>query len=198
MGDILKPVGEWISNNIPLSIGIALFLFCLFFEISKIKVYPLKWLWKLISWPFKKVDEQRTASFKNIVLELKTDIDAKMTELHNDSMSNCTSVKECFTDLEKRFDSLDEKQKETEEKLDKLAAARIKNHVLNFARQCRTGIPHSHEDYRNLFEEAKIYDQLVAKYQWTNNVYKHDFEYIQKHYDKCNMNNSFLDNYRGR
>ena len=40
------------------------------------------------------------------------------------------------------------------------AAARIKNHVLNFARQCRKGEPHSHEDFANLFQENKEYQTL--------------------------------------
>ena len=203
MNDLVKPVGQWIADNIPLSIGIGLFLFCLFFEISKIKVYPLKWLWKCISFPFKKIDEQRTQSFKNIVLEMKSEIDTKLTsmttsfdsklsEMATSQSSNCAAVKAGFVDLEKRFDTLDEKQKETEERLDKLAAARIKNHVLNFARQCRKGEPHSREDFKNLFEEAKIYESLVEKYHWENNVYKHDFKYIEHVYDECNLNNKFL------
>ena len=193
MGDITKPVGQWIANNIPLSIGIVIFLFCLFFEISKIKIYPLKWLWKAISWPFRKIDEQRTNSFKNLILALKTDIDSKMQEMHNDSMNNCASVKACFTELEARFDKLDEKQSETEERLDLLAAARIKNHVLNFARQCRKGEPHSHEDFANLFRENKEYEKLVDKYNWDNDVYKHDFAYIQRVYDDCNDKSDFLE-----
>ena len=192
MGDLVKPVGEWMSKNIPLSVGIIIFLLCLFFEISKIKVYPLKWLWKLISWPFKKIDEQRTNSFKNIVVEMKADIENKMEEMKTESANNCASVKACFSELEKRFDKLDEKQQETEERLDMLAAARIKNHVLNFARQCRKGEPHSHEDFANLFKENKEYQLLVNKYQWENDVYKHDFAYIQRVYDECNNKGEFL------
>jgi len=192
MGDLVKPVGEWMSKNIPLSVGIIIFLFCLFFEISKIKIYPLKWLWKMISWPFKKIDEQRTNSFKNIVVEMKTDIENKMEEMKTESANNCTSVKECFSELEKRFDKLDAKQQETEERLDMLAAARIKNHVLNFARQCRKGEPHSHEDFANLFKENKEYELLVKKYHWENDVYKHDFAYIQRVYDECNNKGEFL------
>ena len=209
MNDLIKPVGQWIASNIPLSVGIGLFLFCLFFEISKIKVYPLKWLWKAISWPFRKIDEQRTQSFKNIVASMKTDLDAKLEEMQAAANSNCDSVKACltsleskFSDLEGRFDALDAAQSQTDERLDKLAAARIKNHVLNFARQCRKGEEHSREDYRNLFEEVKIYDALVLKYQsmdeahfkaWENNVFKHDFAYIEQTFDECNKTNSFLD-----
>ena len=214
MGDLVKPVGQWIANNIPLSVGIALFIFCLFFEISKIKIYPLRWLWKLISWPFKKIDEQRTNSFKNIVISFQSDFESKLSDMTNNidvqlqtvttsfdsklqemstaQNANCTAVKSCFTELEKRFDKLDEKQNETEERLDALAAARIKNHVLNFARQCRKGEPHSHEDFANLFKENVEYQKLVEKYKWKNDVYKHDFAYILKVYDKHNENGDFL------
>ena len=193
MDAIIKPVSEWVAAHVPLSIGIVIFIFLLFFEVSKIKVYPLRWLWKLISFPVRKIDEQRTNSFKNLIAELKIDLDNKMNEMHTDSNNNCAQVKACFVDLEKRFDKLDDKQAETEERLDALAAARIKNHVLNFARQCRKGEPHSHEDFANLFKENKEYEVLVKKYGWDNDVYKHDFAYIKRVYDECNNASSFLE-----
>jgi len=193
VGEVTKVVGQWIADNVPWAVLICVFIFCLFFEISKIKVYPLRWLWKAISWPFRKIDEQRTGSFKNLVAELKTDIDKKMREMREDSVSNCASVKACFVELEKRFDKLDDKQVETEERLDMLAAARIKNHVLNFARQCRKNEHHSHEDFANLFKENKDYEKLVRKYGWDNDVYKHDFAYIKRVYDECNDRGEFLE-----
>lgn len=200
MNDIVKPVGQWIAANIPLSVGIGLFIFCLLFEISKVKIYPLKWLWKCISWPFKKIDEQRTQSFKKIVESMKTDLDAKLEEIQVASNNNCDTVKGClttleqkFTDLESRFDSLDDMQKQNEEKIDSLAAARIKNHVLNFARQCRKGEAHSHEDFANLFKENKIYQELVEQYGWENDVYVHDFAYIKRVYDEHNNKGDFLE-----
>ncbi len=190
MGDVLKPVGQWIAGNIPLSVGIGLFIFCLLFEISKIKIYPLKWLWKAISWPLKKIDEQRTESFKNLMNGLKTDLDSRLIEMQNGTNKNCEVVQENFkkletrfNELDARFDKLDAKQIETDERLDKLAASRIKNHVLNFARQCRKGEDHSHEDYANLFKENKEYELLVEKHGWENDVYFHDFAYIKTQYD---------------
>lgn len=212
MGDLAKQFTTLVSDHIPESIGIAIFLFCVFFEVSKIKVYPLRWLWRALSWPFRKIDEQRTQSFKNLMITFKADFETKLenlettfnsnlAEMASSQTANCTAVKECFTELEERFDMLDDKQKESEEKLDKLAAARIKNHVLNFARQCRKGEKHSHEDFANLMKEHLVYEQLVAKYQamddahkkeWENNVYTHDYAYILKVYDECNLNNDFL------
>ena len=212
MGDIVKPVATWVSQNIPWTVLIVFFIISLFVEISKVKVYPLKWLWKLISWPVRKIDEQRTQSFKNIIVTFQSDFDdklnklsdsfnSKLAEMSTTQNNNCAAVKQCFTQLEERFDKLDEKQAETEERLDKLAAARIKNHVLNFARQCRKGEPHSREDYKNLFEECKLYNSLVHKYQsmdekhfkeWENNVFVHDFAYIEHMYDECNLKGDFL------
>ena len=141
--------------------------------------------WKLVSWPFKKIDEQRTSSFNALVTELKTDIDGKFTDIAKTSEENSKN-------LEKRFDAIDDKfvemdgklsslvddQTKTQEQLDALAAARIKNHVLNFARQCRKGEQHSHEDFANLFRDHKIYSALVTRYGWDNDVYTHDFDYI--------------------
>lgn len=203
MGDIVKPVATWVSQNIPWTVLIVFFIISLFVEISKVKVYPLKWLWKLISWPVRKIDEQRTQSFKNIIITFQSDFDdklnklsdtfnSKLAEMSTSQNNNCATVKECFTQLEERFDKLDERQKETEEKLDKLAAARIKNHVLNFARQCRKGEGHSREDFANLFRENSQYLELVQRYGWVNDVYKHDFAYIETIYDECNKKNVFL------
>ena len=193
MGDLTKPVAQWISNNIPLSIGIVLFVFCLFFEISKVKIYPLKWLWHLITTPFRKIKEKQTNSIKNLIAELRKDIDNKFNEMSVSSDNNCKAVKASLSELEKRFDKLDAKQNEAEERLDLLAAARIKNHVLNFARQCRKGEPHSHEDFANLFAENKQYQKLVEKYNWDNDVYKHDFAYIKRVYDECNDKGDFVE-----
>lgn len=193
MGEITKVVGQWIADNVPWAVLIGVFIFCLFFEISKIKVYPLKWLWKLISWPIRKIDEQRTNSFKSLITELKTNIDNKLSEMETSSSSNCAAVKACFTELEKRFDKLDDKQQETEERLDRLAAARIKNHVLNFARQCRKGELHSHEDFVNLFKENQEYEKLVEKYNWDNDVYKHDYAYVLRVYDEASNKGSFIE-----
>jgi hypothetical protein len=193
MGDVLKPVGQWIASNIPLSVGIGLFLFCLFFEISKIKIYPLRWLWKLISWPFRKIDEQRTNSFKSIVMSMKVDMDAQLAEMKATTCQNCEQMKERFDKLEAQLNRLGNNQIEAEQRLDLLAAARIKNHVLNFARQCRKGESHSHEDFANLFKENKEYQALVKKYNWQNDVYTHDFAYIQRVYDDCNDKGEFLE-----
>lgn len=192
MGEITKPIGTWIAAHIPLSVGIGLFIFCLFFEISKVKIYPLSWLIKIITYPFRKINERRSDSIRSLIGQLKTDIDAKLAEMATESANNCKVVKESLTELEKRFDKLDDKQSKTEERLDMLAAARIKNHVLNFARQCRKGEPHSHEDFANLFAENTEYQILVEKYKWSNDVYKHDFAYIQRVYDECNNSGYFM------
>ena len=200
MDDIVKPIGKWISENVPFAVLIGLFIFCLFFEVSKVQVYPLRWLWRTISWPFKKIDEQRTQSFKNIVNGMKTDLDTKLEEMKNGTNQNCIVAQENFVklegrfnDLDLRFDELDKKQAETEERLDQLAAARIKNHVFNFARQCRNGEKHSVADFKNLTEEHKEYERLVKRHGWSNDVYSHDYAYIMKVYDKGNEEGTFLE-----
>lgn len=184
MSEVSKSVGQLIADNIPLSVAIGIFIFCGLFEISKVPIYPLRWAWRGISWPFRKINEKRTNSIKNLFSDLKTDIDNQLKILANGTTANCDMLKERFDKLESRFDKLDLKQNETEEKLDKLAAARIKNHVLNFARQCRKNEYHSHEDFANLFNENKAYENLVSKYGWENDVYIEDYAYIKRVYRK--------------
>ena len=220
MGDLVKPVGQWIADNIPLAVGIVLFIFCLFFEISKVKVYPLKWLWKLISWPFRKIDEQRTNSFKNIVISFQSDMeqkldsvtasldtrfnditisfDNKLNEMSTAQNSNCTAVKTCFTELEKRFDTLDTKQSETEERLNEIdkkqdmqTADRIRTHVLNFAEDLRRGNRRTKEDFDLLLDEDKAYELIMEKYEESNNVYCHAIKFVNKKYDEFMDNDGF-------
>ena len=220
MGDLVKPFGQWIANNIPLSIGIALFIFCVFFEISKIKVYPLKWLWKLISWPFRKIDEQRTQSFRNIVIGFKSDFDTKLNnmtinidnqlqtvtnsfdeklnEMSTAQNANCTAVKSCFTELEKRFDTLDSKQSETEERLNKIdkkqdmqTADRIRAHVLNFAEDLRRGNNRTKEDFDVVLKSDEQYEEIMERYEIKNNVYAHAIKFINNKYDEFTEHDGF-------
>jgi len=200
MGDLTKTAGQWVASNIPLSVGVGLFLFCLFFEISKIKIYPLRWLWKGISWPFRKIDEQRTASFKVLVQNMKTELNTSLKEMKDKTTDNCNMLKARFDQMQSRFDEidqrfadLDKRQDATDERIDHQIAARIKNHVFNFARQCRKGEPHSRADFVNLFEEHKVYCKLVEHYGWVNNVYSHDFSYIESVYDELNRTNGFAE-----
>ena len=220
MGDLVKPVGQWIADNIPLSVGIALFIFCLFFEISKVKVYPLRWLWKVISWPFKKIDEQRTASFKNVVIGFQADMeeklnsvtaslntkfddititfDNKLEEMSTAQNSNCTAVKACFTELEKRFDTLDAKQSETEKRLNEIdkkqdmqTADRIRAHVLNFAEDLRRGNLRTLEDFNVVMKEDEKYEEIMKHYEVKNNVYSHAIKFINKKYDEFTETDGF-------
>ena len=220
MGDLVKPVGQWIAENIPLSIGIALFIFCLFFEISKIKVYPLRWLWKAISWPFKKIDEQRTSSFKNIVTGFQTEIEGKISEMTTSFNSkvtqlsssfdeklnemataqnaNCTAVKSCFTELEKRFDALDSKQSDTEERLNEIdkkqdmqTADRIRTHIFNFAEDLRRGNTRTKGEFDTVIKEDEVYEEIIKRYDIKNNVYAHAIKFINKKYDEFTENDGF-------
>lgn len=202
MSDIMKPVATWISQNVPWTVLIVLFILGTLFDISKVPIYPVRWIWKLIRWPFKKINEVRKKYIKALFDDLKKDFDASIKNLNASTSSNCEVLKQQFETMSTRFDNLDAQQKITEERLDKLAAARIKNHVLNFARQCRKGEPHSHEDFANLFKEHQEYEALVEKYQkmdeahrreWENNVYKHDYAYILRVYDECNNRGEFLE-----
>lgn len=220
MGDIAKQFTTLVSEHIPESIGIAIFLFCVFFEVSKIKVYPLRWLWKLISWPFKKIDEQRTNSFKNIIISFKKEIeskldivtasldtrfndvsitfDNKLNEFYVAQNANCTDVKACFTELEKRFDALDTKQSdaenrfnEIEKKQDMQTADRIRTHILNFAEDLRRGNTRTKEDFDTVMKEDEIYESIVEQYELKNNVYAHAIKFINKKYDEFTETDGF-------
>lgn len=189
MGEIFKPVAQWISGNVGWSVLLVIFVLSLFFEFSKIKLSPIT---ALCRW----IGDRITSGLRADIADLKKSTDDRLaaTEQHitelKDSMSNSLEelkAKTSFNDAE-----FQRQQKEIEERLDRLAAARIKAHVLTFSRQCRNQEKHTHEDFMNLIEENAEYERLVKKYGWKNDVYKEDYEFVMEIYRKCLRDNSFL------
>ena len=173
MNEIVKPAAQWISQNIGWTAVLILFIFSLFFEFSKIKLSPIT---AFLRW----VGDRLTGGLKADIESLRTDTEAKIQELDEKTSAALEEIK----------NSADFNCKKTQIKLDEIerqqdimAAARIKAHVLNFSRSLRIGEKHTEEDFQNLIKENEEYEALVKKHNWTNDVYKADYEYF---YEKQN------------
>ena len=200
MNEIVKPVEQWIAGNIGWAALIAVFIFSLFFEFSKIKLSPIT---ALLRW----IGNRITGGLKDDIADLKRDTNEKIADLKNDTNQRIAELRqenstkfadiELQTELIKRGTSenceiMKTKLAELEEKQDMQTAARIKNHVLTFSRRCRKGEKHTEEDFRNLIEEHAEYERLVNKYGWTNDVYKEDYAFFLNEYHRCIRDNDFL------
>lgn len=189
MGEILKPFTQWTAGQIGMGVAGVIFVLSLFFEFSKIKLSPFTAL-------FKWIGDRITAGLRADIADLKKTTDDKFAEMKKDTDERMNRLEDAVAQIrEKNIQSDDKFQKqlaEIEERQDLQMASRIKAHVLNFSRQCRNGEKHSIEDFKNLFQENLEYSQLVAKHGWVNDVYKHDFAFIERVYDECNANNDFL------
>ena len=185
MGEVLKPVGEWIAHNVPFCVLIVFFIFSLFFKIPKKEVH-------LFSWILSKLGDALLGGVKKDIKSLHQDNSTKLDQLKTDTDAKFASLSEttnnrfdeivlknnnnCLT-MQRRLDEIEKKQ-------DMQTADRIRTHVLNFAEDLRRGNSRTKEDFDLLLDEDKAYEQIMEKYDESNNVYCHAIKFVNKKYDE--------------
>ena len=192
MGEIFKPAGQWIANNVPLTILIALLLFSIFFKIPKKEVHLLTWLLSKfgnallvgIKKDIKDLRDENSEKFDQLkadtdtrITQLETSTNAKIDEIVKANDSNCKK-------MQVRLDEIEKKQ-------DMQSADRIRAHVLNFAEDLRRGNTRTVEDFDVILKEDETYEAIMEKYEEKNNVYSHAIKFINKKYDEFNDTDGF-------
>ena len=192
MGEILKPAGQWIANNVPLSILIALLIFSFFFKIPKKEIH-------LFSWLLQKLGNALLGGLRQDVKDLKDDNTRQFNEMKADYIEKITNLKTDLDNFEERTkNSMDgivtgnnenckkmqSRLNDIEKKQNLQTASRIRAHVLNFSEDLRRGNARTLEDFNNLLEENKEYKNIVEKYKLENDVYVHALKFINKKYDE--------------
>ena len=192
MSEFFKPAGQWIAQNVPLTVIIVLLLLSIFFKIPKKEVRVFSWLLaKLgnvlladVRKDIQDLKEDNATKFE----ELTTDTDKRISELEAQTNASFDAVKiQNMANCSKMQDRLDE----IERKQDFQAMARIRASVLNFSDDLRRGNERTKEDYDNILNEDKEYEQIVAKYNEPNNVYTHALKFINDKYDHNMKNDGF-------
>ena len=196
MSEILKPAGQWLSQNIPLAVLIALLVLSLFFKIAKKEVNPIGWILGLIG-------KSLTKDLKKTVLDMKEDTNAQI-------MKTNSKIQEFRTDLdtfeERTNKSIEELKNGTAENCEKLQSRlddvelsndmqtvrQIKAHVLDFANSCLNHRRHTKKDFDNIIKENEEYETLCKKHNLKNDVYTEDYAYIMKIYHRCQDKDDFL------
>lgn len=192
MGEVLKPAGQWIAQNVPLFILIVLFLFSIFFKIPKKEVHLLTWL-------LSKLGDALLGGVKKDIKDLRTENSEKFDQLKNDTDTRIAQLEES---TKAKFDeivltnnhnckSMQARLDEIEKKQDMQSADRIRAHVLNFAEDLRRGNNRTKEDFDVVLKEDEKYEEIMKKYEIKNNVYAHAIKFINKKYDEFNDTNSF-------
>lgn len=189
MNEILKPAGEWIAQNVSLTVLIVIFILSIFFKIPKKEINVLGWFVGWIGKAFTRelrndIRDMKKDSNKQII-ELRTDLDAfeertkaSISEMKNGTNVNCELLKGRLDAMEKSNDMQSIRQ--------------IKAHVLDFANSCRNGVKHTMEDFKNVLSDNAEYEALVEKYHLKNDVYTEDLKFIKTIYQHCLETNSFL------
>ena len=192
MGEVLKPAGQWIAQNVPLFILIVLFLFSIFFKIPKKEVHLLTWL-------LSKLGDALLGGVKKDIKDLRTENAEKFDQLKDDTDTRITQLEES---TKVKFDefvsanndnckSMQARLDEIEKKQDMQSADRIRAHVLNFAEDLRRGNNRTKEDFDVVLKEDEKYEEIMKKYEIKNNVYAHAIKFINKKYDEFDDTNSF-------
>jgi len=192
MGEILKPAGQWIAQNVPLTILIVLLLFSIFFKIPKKEVH-------LLSWLLSKLGDALLGGVKKDIKDLRKENSEKFDQLKDDTDTRIAQLEDNTT---AKFDeivltnnhncqTMQNKLKEIEKKQDLQTADRIRTHVLNFAEDLRRGNSRTKEDFDLLLKEDELYEELMKKYEIKNNVYAHAIKFVNKKYDAFTETDSF-------
>ena len=211
MGEIEKVVGQWIVNHVGMTTILILFVITGIFKITKIEINPIGWIISWLGNMFTKAVRKDIADFENKTnekfKEIKVDRSAKIEELKRDYDQRFSVIREDLSNFEKRTDAvingmvtetskncdlLKDRLDEVERSNDMQTVRQIKKHVFEFANSCLNKTRHTKEDFDNIIKENSIYQQLVEKYGLVNDVYKEDYKYIMKIYDKCKDEHSFL------
>ena len=192
MGEILKPAGEWIANNVPLFVLILLLIFSLFFKIPKKEVHLWTWLLSklgnaLLGGVRKDIKDLKQDN-SNQFEQLKTDTDTRFTQLEDSTKAKfneivLTNNHNCKS-MQSRLDEIEKKQ-------DMQTADRIRTHILNFAEDLRRGNTRTKEDFDTIMKEDEVYEEIVKRYELKNNVYAHAIKFVNKKYDEFNDTDSF-------
>ncbi len=192
MGEILKPAGQWIAANIPLTILIALLIFSIFFKIPKKEVHLLTWL-------LSKLGDALLGGVKKDIKDLRQENSEKFDQLKDDTDTRIARLEDSTT---ARFDeivltnnhncqTMQTRLNEIEKKQDMQTADRIRTHILNFAEDLRRGNTRTKEDFDTVMKEDEIYESIVETYDLKNNVYAHAIKFINKKYDEFTENDGF-------
>lgn len=145
---------------------------------------------------FEKVKTDREAKIKELsdeytkkVESLRTDLDGfeKRTDRNIDELKNGTA--ENCSKLQQRLSEMEAAQQKSN---DMQTVQTIRAHILDFANSCFNKRKHTKREFENIIDENAKYEELVAKYEIKNNVYKEDYDFIMKCYHKCQEDGTFL------
>ena len=63
--------------------------------------------------------------------------------------------------------------------------------ILTFARECRSDISHSSDEWSNVLNVAEEYEQYVREKHITNGIIHQDTQYLRKLYQELSMEHKF-------
>ena len=88
-------------------------------------------------------------------------------------------------DLIKTVNNIDKEVKENEKD-------RIRWEILDFANSCHNHRKHTRDEFKHIIELNDKYAKLLEKTKDRNGVFKVEYEYIQRLYNKLNEKDAFL------
>ena len=91
-----------------------------------------------------------------------------------------------------KMDTLIEDVKALDKEIKENEKDRIRWEILDFANSCHSGVKHTKDEFKHIIELNDKYNILLTKTKDENGVFKAEYTYIKKLYDKLNETNAFI------
>lgn len=152
----------WAQSNL----GWIVALFCVFVEITPIKISPISWLASVFFKPIR-------SELKSMKTELEERIDSVKTELK----AEINTVKQ-EQELQRKDIN------DAVRAIEMSEISRLRWEILEFANSIDNKLVHTRDEYRHIKDQSKKYHALIQKYKLDNGLIDEAMQKINNHYDK--------------
>lgn len=161
-------------------ISILLVSFLIFYLLLQLVVYLAPRLYHLLE--KYRLSKNHTEQEKTHISQISAKLDRLSTEV--ESFIHFSNERD--DELSEKIDTLFQKQEEIRCQQYENRADSIRESILNFAERLRNNPEgdYSIEKFNQIFELGSKYKKIIAENELTNDVFVHDYEYIEAQYKK--------------
>ena len=112
--------------------------------------------------------------------------------MNEDIYTELDCIKNSQNGLLNKIEAVDNNLSMFEDKTEKDMLKNKRSQILKFYNECYRGIKHSREEFDNIFEVHKDYEDMIEAKNLTNGKIDNAFDYIMNEYHRCESNHDFI------